>query len=604
MLPSRGTQAVTNYRRLHSIKFKYLMLVFVAILVLAAAGAVVLSQLRDQAIRSAGEYALGSLRTVAVSVDEITKNVEFVFTPLLANPGFVDLARDLTFLDPVSSYSALLRTRQLEEILRKAYLSNNYIQSLTCLDLAHHVAVAARADLQKARDVDIGATEWYGNYQKVENRSWWTVNTGLATGARVLSIYRLVRVNENGWTTKAVLSINIATAEVDAIFTRLNLGRGGRSFVLDSLGNVVVAVGATSAAEIRKTTAAFTGAPAGMDYLTVTLDPGPSLVARHVSTQSGLSYLAVLPLREVNAFVPIVLTTIAYTYVALIAVVAAIALITYLSYYRPLNTLFLGMKSLAAGDFTVSLDSTRKDEVGYIYEGFNRTVRDLKRLIEDNYRIQLSRKDAQLKIVLSQLNEHFLYNTLDCIHWLARKHNVSEISDVVFSLSRFYSLSLSNGRDVIPVKEIAGIIQSYMDIQLVRRPDGLRYRCSVDASLEDLHVLKYLFQPLVENAVIHGLGDTARDGIVDVSFTRVGDSLRFQVSDNGKGITAERLAAIRADLDGGGNDGSAAFALCNINTQVRLYYGEPFGLSIESAPDTGTRAWIDIPIARCEAVHA
>ena len=201
-------------RRLYSIKFKYLTLVFVAILGLAAAGAVVLSQLRDEAIRRAGEYALGSLRTVAVSVDEITKNVEFVFTPLLTNQSFVDLARDLTFLDPVSNYSGLLRTRQLEEILRKAYLSNNYIQSFTCLDIANHVAIAARADLQKARDVEIAATGWYRNYQKVENRSWWTVNTGLTTGERVLSIYRLVRVNENGWRTKGILSINIATAEV------------------------------------------------------------------------------------------------------------------------------------------------------------------------------------------------------------------------------------------------------------------------------------------------------------------------------------------------------------------------------------------------------
>jgi two-component system, sensor histidine kinase YesM len=595
---------VANYRRLHSIKFKYLMLVVVAVVGFAAAGAVLLVRLRDEAIRSAGEYSLGGLRTVAVSVDEIAKNVEFVFTPLLTNQGFVDLVRNLAFLDPVSSYSALLQKGQLEEILGKAYLSNNYVQSLTYLDIANHVAIVARADLQKARDVDVGATAWYGNYQKVENRSWWTVNSGLTSGDRVLSIYRPVRVNEGGWKTKGILSINVATAVVDAIFKKITQGRTGRSFVLDSLGNVAASVGTTSAAEIGRITAAFAGAPAGRDYLTVALEGGPSLVARHVSTQSGLSYVTVLPLREVTTFLPIVVTSIAYTYVGLMVVVAAMALITYLSYYRPLNTLFLGMKSLAAGDFTVSLDSTRRDEVGYIYEGFNRTVRDLKRLIDDNYLIQLGQKDAQLKMVLSQLNEHFLYNTLDCIHWLARKHNVSEISDVVFSLSRFYSLSLSNGRDVIPVKEIIGIIRSYMDIQLVRRPDGFRCQWRVDPSLEELHVLKYLFQPLVENAVIHGLADTTSDGLVDISFTRAGDSLRFQVTDNGKGIAPERLAAIRADLDGGSNDGAVAFALCNVNTQVRLYYGEPCGLFIESTPGAGTRAWIDLPLARCGAVGA
>ena len=342
-----------------------------------------------------GSTRLGGLRTVAVSVDEIAKNVEFVFTPLLTNQGFIDLVRDLAFLDPVSSYSALLRKGQLEEILGKAYLSNNYVQSLTYLDVAHHVAIVARADLQKARDVDVGATGWYQNYQKVENRSWWTVNTGIdgrRKGAQHLPTGpgQRRRMEDEG-----------------GPFHQRRHGRGGcdlhennagadrPSFVLDSLGNVAASVGATSAAEIGKITAAFASAPAGKDYLTVALESGPSLVARHVSPQSGLSYVTVLPVREVNTFVPIVVTSIAYTYLGLMIVVAAMALITYLSYYRPLNTLFLGMKSLAAGDFTVSLDSTRRDEVGYIYEGFNRTVRDLKRLIDDNYLIQLGQKDAR-----------------------------------------------------------------------------------------------------------------------------------------------------------------------------------------------------------------
>ena len=226
----------------------------------------------------------------------------------------------------------------------------------------------------------------------MENRSWWTVNTGLTNGESALSIYRLVRVNTNGWSTKGILSLNIATAVVEAVFNKINLGRAGRSYVLDSLGNVAVSLGAMSAAEIRKTATAFASDPEGKDYLTVALDSGPSFVARHVSPQSGLSYVAVLPMREVNSFVPIVLTSIAYTYVGLLVVFVAMALITYLSYYRPLNTLFLAMKSLAAGDFTVALDSTRKDEVGYIYEGFNRTVRDLKRLIDDNYLIHLGGK--------------------------------------------------------------------------------------------------------------------------------------------------------------------------------------------------------------------
>ncbi len=593
-----------GHGRLSSIRFRYTLLVLGAALGLAATGVVLMVRLRNEAIRSAGEYAVGNLKTVAISVDEIFRNVGFVFTPLLTSRSFVDLVQDLSFMNPVADYAALVRMQQLEEIMRRSYLSNSYIHSISYWDMANDVAIYARADLQKTRDLAVRATAWYVNHEKLEGREWWTVSRGFATPYTLLSSYRYVRVNDGGWQTKGILSIDIGASVVQTLFSRISLGSRSSAFVLDCLGNLVASVGAVDPAETARIAAAFADPGTAEDYRMLTLDGGPSLVALHASPQSGLRFSAVIPLHDVDTFVPIVLTYIVYTYAALVAVIAAMALITYVSFYRPLSTLFQGMKQLAAGNFTVTLDSGRRDEVGFIYENFNRTVRDLKRLVDENYLIELSRKDARLKMVLSQLNEHFLYNTLDCIHWLARKYDVKEIADVVFALSRFYSMSLSSGRDLIPVRDVVGIIESYLSIQLVRRPDGFRYHCKVPAPLENLTVLKYLFQPLVENAVVHGLSDTVADGRVDVSFQRVDDALRFEVRDNGKGIDPEKLGAIRAGLAAGGEDAGGAFALCNVNTQIRLYYGEPYGLSIESAPGSGTRVWIDIPFARCEPSHA
>jgi len=583
-------------RPLQSIRVKYILLVLGAAVGLAAAGVILLVRLRNEAVRSAGEFAVGNLRTVALNVDEIARNVAFVFTPLLTSPPFTDLATDLSYLNPVASYADLERMHRLEDTLRRSYLSNNYISSISYYEMTHGIAIMGRADLQKARDVDVRATRWFINAQAVSDRQWWTVSGGIGGAEPLLSSYRQVPLAGTGGAPRGLLSIDIRASVVQDILAKISLGQDGRAFVMDCLGNLVATVGDVDAAVAEQVMGALgTGSNEG-GYRTVSLRTGPALAAMHSSSLAGLRFVAILSLRHVDTFAPIILTLLLYTYIALVIVIAAMALITYVSFYRPLTTLFLGMKQLAAGDFTVSLASPRKDEVGYIYDNFNRMVGDLKRLIDDNYLMQISRKDAHLKLVLSQLNEHFLYNTLDCIHWLARKHGVDEISRVVQSLSRFYSLSLSNGRDVVPVRDIVGIVDAYLDIQRVRRPDGFEYRCDADPAVLDVPVLKYLFQPLVENAVVHGLRDRAADGVVEVSFRLSGDMLRFEVTDNGGGMPAVKLAEIRAAIARDPADTDGAFALCNVSTQLRLFYGIADGLHIESSAGAGTRAWLDVPL--------
>jgi two-component system sensor histidine kinase YesM len=592
---------------MHSLKFKYMLLVAVAVLCAVFTWNFIVNKLSSEAYNDAGEYAIGSLNSVAVNMDEIMKNVDFVFTPLISNQQFIDLAQDIRYVNTVETYEDYQKRSQFKDIFLKSYISNNYIDSIYFYNTDDNIAFGATDNLLKLSDVSIQATQWHSNYEKLAGRTIWTAGKALLSDDTLLSTYRRI-MNIGNTRDVGILSININSMTLTKILSRINLKKSGYAFVIDGLGNTVAASQNSISADELHLVAGMLGSKSPEGYFKAEVSSRPCLVAYHVSGYSGLSYVAVLPMQEINSFMPIIVQYMLYIFLGLLGLFALFCVITYMSFYRPVNSLFAGMRRLEAGDFSVRLNSTRKDEFGYIDENFNLMVQNLKRLIDENYIIQLNKKDAQLKIVLSQINEHFLYNTLDCIHWIAQKHKVKEISDIIFALSKFYSLSLSSGREVIKVKEIATIIQSYMSIQQMRKPDSFRYTCDVDESIAETMALKFLFQPLIENAVLHGVDNRQEQGFIHISFTRRDGLLHFEVSDNGRGISEARLREIRQNLDGKAPGSEAVFALTNIHTQIKLFYGELYGLSIESEEGRGTRVWLDIPVlteedARVEIDH-
>jgi two-component system, sensor histidine kinase YesM len=581
---------------LNSIKFKYTMLVVVAVFVFVVSGNIVLNKLSDEAFQSAGKYAVGNLGTVAVNVDEIMRNIDTAFTPLFANPDFNDIISNIKLFHPIDTYEQLEKFNQLSSILLRSYVSNNYIHSIYFYNSANDIAIAANPNISFVTDISIKSTDWYASYKKIENKSSWAVSNGLNSNEKLLSSYRNIN-NIYGTQNIGIISINMNSSVISVILSKINFDKLGYAFVNDFWGNTVVAPqnDVTDAKEMQEVTGLIKG-DRQEGYFKAVISGESCLLAYHVSGYSGLRYIAVIPMKAVNTFTPIVMRYASYIYIALISMLALMAAITYSSFYRPLNKLFIGMRRLQLGDFSVRLKSGDRGDVGYIYNNFNNMVKNLNQLVEENYVVQLNKKDAQLKMVLSQINEHFFYNTLDCIHWMAIEYKADVISDMILSLSRFYSLSLSNGRDVIEIKDILTIIDSYMYIQNMRKPDSFKYICTMEQSLENTMALKYLFQPLVENAVMHGMEDNPENGEIEVSFKRNDAMLHFEVSDNGKGISKHRLHEIMQSLSGVTTGSNVAFALTNINSQIKLFYGDEYGLCIESVEGHGTRVWMDIPV--------
>ena len=195
----------------------------------------------------------------------------------------------------------------------------------------------------------------------------------------------------------------------------------------------------------------------------------------------------------------------------------------------------------------------------------------------------------------AQIAPHFLYNTLDAIVWLAESGSTDEVVHITRALSDFFRISLSQGRDWIEVSEELKHLRGYLTIQKVRYRDILDYEIDVSAQAQEGLILKLLLQPLVENAIYHGIKFRRRGGKVRVLGRREGEQLYFAVIDNGPGMSEERLLAVIAGL--GEEDASTGYGLSNVDRRIRLYYGLKRGLTIHSGPD-GTRVEFTVPVRR------
>ncbi|SEG43351.1 sensor histidine kinase [Paenibacillus sp. UNC499MF] len=287
-----------------------------------------------------------------------------------------------------------------------------------------------------------------------------------------------------------------------------------------------------------------------------------------------------------------------------------ISWIVYTGIASPLQKLSHGIKRLGSGKLNIQLENKRRDEFGYLTEAFNQMAQQQKHLIEDHYEQELRLAKTELKFLQSQINPHFLYNTLDSIYWTAKNYEADEISEMVLNLSRFFRLSLNKGREVFSVEESFSHLHYYIRIQQIRFLENFEAEYRMEEETKGIPLLKLLLQPLVENAILHGMDGKEHGGRLVVSSRLEEGFLVLEVRDNGSGIPQERLAYIQEELgrlhrrkgklyslDEEGVDD--LFGLRNVVSRIKLYYGVSAELSIDSAEGGGTRTALRLPLVRC-----
>ena len=261
---------------------------------------------------------------------------------------------------------------------------------------------------------------------------------------------------------------------------------------------------------------------------------------------------------------------------------------------KNISLLLKNIRLLKKGDFNIEITTKSNDEIGELIENFNSMSARLKFLVDEQYRIGLEAKNAELLALQAQINPHFLYNTLDMINWSAINNNVPEISDTVQTLSRFYKLSLSKGSNIIPIRNEIEHVKMYMEIQNMRFENIFDFQVHIDEEVYQYTTIKIILQPIVENSVLHGiLQKDDRSGLILITGHVSEGVITLKVQDNGIGIKPEKLKTILTHKSN--TSGTHGYGVRNINERIKLFYGEQYGLEYNSVPGKGTTVIIRIP---------
>lgn len=254
---------------------------------------------------------------------------------------------------------------------------------------------------------------------------------------------------------------------------------------------------------------------------------------------------------------------------------------------------------VARGDLGARVPAVRGVEVRELACSLNSMIEKIGQLVGDVELKQIKLREAELELLQSQINPHFLYNTLDTIIWLSEAGRQKEVVDVVGALSNFFRTSLNHGNGVVTLAQEEEHVRSYMQIQQVRYQDILEYEIDIPERLKNALVPKLTLQPLVENALYHGVKNRRSKGRIRVYAQQEGGDACIYVTDNGMGMQPERLSEVLAQMNQGAQEerGNDSYALYNVNERLRLKFGERYGLCIESIYGEGTCVSFRVPLS-------
>ncbi|WP_415469812.1 cache domain-containing sensor histidine kinase [Clostridium saccharoperbutylacetonicum] len=289
-------------------------------------------------------------------------------------------------------------------------------------------------------------------------------------------------------------------------------------------------------------------------------------------------------------------------YSAIVAILALIiaqilVIIFTRSIVNPIKKLKKLMKKAQEGDLTVTFNAKYNDEIGELGGSFNTMVKEISNLINLVQVEEKKKRIAEMNVLQAQIKPHFMYNTLDTIRWMAEEHNEEDIIEIIEAFTNLLRISLSKGKEIISVNEELSHIKSYLTIQKIRYEDKLDYEIQVDANMLEYKLIKLILQPLVENAIYHGIKEKRGNGRILIKGEIKGNTLIFTISDNGKGMEEELLNKINYMLKNGNEKkNEIGYGIFNVNERIKIIYGDEYGLQYESIYGEGTTVLLKHPI--------
>jgi two-component system sensor histidine kinase YesM len=247
------------------------------------------------------------------------------------------------------------------------------------------------------------------------------------------------------------------------------------------------------------------------------------------------------------------------------------------------------MEAVEQGNMEIMVTSDSADEVGNLIRGFGNMINRINQLINEVYVGKISQKESEMRALQAQINPHFLYNSLSLINWKALETNQTDISRLTLLLSTFYRTALNRGKNVLSIRDEISNMNSYLEIQLMMHENSFSVVRDIDEDILEFQTLNLILQPLIENAIDHGIDmKEEENGVITIGGHKDGNHILLSVEDNGVGMDEETAKSILSKE-------SKGYGVRNVNERIMLYYGEAYHLTVESKLGEGTKITVRIP---------
>ena len=417
-----------------------------------------------------------------------------------------------------------------------------------------------------------------GSYDDIDNNIHWYIN---AESRTAFSISRMAMLEQKG--AKGILYVGVDYDSVFQPFYTDTMFDNYGLVIEDEMGNTIFSK--NTFAENRS---AYELSDEEFHAAKDMGDSGYQFIEK-TSQSTGWNICVYKPDRLIISSVqPILIIAVVAILVSMFAGIACIH-ITSEFITKRIKKLQKTMKDTETGNLGMVIENDSNDEIGDLINGYNSMSKRLDATVNEVYQSKIKEKEYEMRALQAQINPHFLYNSLSMINWKALEAEQDDISRITLSLSTFYRTALNKGKNILLVKDEIANIKSYLDIQLAMHDNSFDVVYDIDDNILKYETLNLILQPLLENAIGHGI-DVKTDGRGEIRIEgrENGDFLDFTVSDNGVGMTKTQAALILSKSSNG-------YGVSNVNERIKLYYGEEYAVRIESTPGVGTKVMLHFP---------
>lgn len=427
--------------------------------------------------------------------------------------------------------------------------------------------------------------EWF-EFFRVSNSKTMTLDTHMdrqsKSGKLVISHVRKI-LNMNSGTLLGFMVVNIDLGVIDVVNGRLQESLRSRFTIVDESDNIIYN--------------ADTGLIGQKFSETVRPDPSTHIIVTSPFERERWTTYLYMPMSELSAEGDIFRQNIVLLAGLMMLFAAIVSVFLSSVITRPIKKLMNNILLVEKGQFDQVADIRSSDEIGHLSTRFNRMSRELKGLVEQIQREVSEKAAAEMLALQSQINPHFLYNTLGSVKWIASMQQADKIVEMTDALIAMLRYAAGAEGAVVTLRSELANLRNYMAIQKVRYYNRIRMSVDTDDALLDCPMPKMILQPFVENAIFHGLSGQEEEGLIEIRIIRRAKDIVIEVEDNGIGMDEETAAALRSSLTDVPH-GQRGIGLHNVRRRLQLYYGSRYGIEFESRLHEGTTFRICLPLSR------